>query len=306
MRRCRLTFTATVSAVALRCRLHRPRRDPARASAARCSTTPRAASRSCRRGRCEACHRAGVEVVIMSGRRETQVRADARLIGQTLLHLRGRLRRGDRRRADACLTGDWLPDDDGTPAEQIDRRRGSRTCSSSAFRRPARVASPRGTASASSRTCCAARSTSTRRTTCSAAHGHDDLRFLDNGAIARPMEGIEGRTHAYHLVPGRRQQGEGSRLPHARPRLRARRVHRESATRSRTSTSPSVGRAASSWSPTAPSATPACATAIWRAPQRDGHRGPHRRRLLRGGRLNPGGASLTHPRRHRSLESAVG
>ena len=31
----------------------------------------------------EACHRAGVEVVIMSGRRESTVRSDARLIGQT-------------------------------------------------------------------------------------------------------------------------------------------------------------------------------------------------------------------------------
>ena len=35
-----------------------------------------------------------------------------------------------------------------------------------------------------------------------AHHGHDDLRFLDNGAIARPMEGLEGPAHAYHLVPG--------------------------------------------------------------------------------------------------------
>src|ERR687895_1691665 len=31
----------------------------------------------------EACHRAGVEVVIMSGRREAQVMEDARLIGQS-------------------------------------------------------------------------------------------------------------------------------------------------------------------------------------------------------------------------------
>ena len=31
----------------------------------------------------EACHRAAVEVVIMSGRREAQVLSDARLLGQT-------------------------------------------------------------------------------------------------------------------------------------------------------------------------------------------------------------------------------
>ena len=35
-----------------------------------------------------------------------------------------------------------------------------------------------------------------------AEHGHDDLRFLDNGAIVRRMEGLDGPAHAYHLVPG--------------------------------------------------------------------------------------------------------
>ena len=40
----------------------------------------------------EACHRAGVEVVLKSGRRKAQVMEDARLIGQDSLHLRGRLR----------------------------------------------------------------------------------------------------------------------------------------------------------------------------------------------------------------------
>ena len=32
-------------------------------------------------------------------------------------------------------------------------------------------------------------------------NGGGDLRLLDNGAIGRPMPAIEGRTHAYHLVP---------------------------------------------------------------------------------------------------------
>ena len=31
--------------------------------------------------------------------------------------------------------------------------------------------------------------------------GAADLRLLDNGAIGREMAAIEGRTHAYHLVP---------------------------------------------------------------------------------------------------------
>ena len=34
-----------------------------------------------------------------------------------------------------------------------------------------------------------------------------ELRFLDNGAISRPMEGIE-TAHAYHLVPGGASKGK--------------------------------------------------------------------------------------------------
>ena len=40
-------------------------------------------------------------------------------------------------------------------------------------------------------------------------HGHRDLRFLDNGAIGRRMEGIDGHTHAYHLVPGGASKAKG-------------------------------------------------------------------------------------------------
>jgi hydroxymethylpyrimidine pyrophosphatase-like HAD family hydrolase len=39
--------------------------------------------------------------------------------------------------------------------------------------------------------------------------GHEDLRFLDNGAIGRRMEGIDGRTHAYHVVPGGASKAKG-------------------------------------------------------------------------------------------------
>ena len=38
----------------------------------------------------EACLRAEVEIVLMSGRRRAQVAEDARLLGQSALHLRGR------------------------------------------------------------------------------------------------------------------------------------------------------------------------------------------------------------------------
>ena len=147
----------------------------------------------------EACHRAGAEVVIMSGRREAQVMADARLLGQTSYIYEagcGVFIDGER----TFLTGDWVPDDDGTPAERMlaegipdllfdhfpsrlewhhpwhhDRRL------SHLFR--GRVDVDEANALL-------------------AGHGHDDLRFLDNGAITRPMEGLDETAHAYHLVPG--------------------------------------------------------------------------------------------------------
>jgi hypothetical protein len=37
--------------------------------------------------------------------------------------------------------------------------------------------------------------------------GHDDLRFLDNGAISTPVEGVDV-PHAYHLVPGGASKGK--------------------------------------------------------------------------------------------------
>jgi hydroxymethylpyrimidine pyrophosphatase-like HAD family hydrolase len=147
----------------------------------------------------EACHRAGVEVVIMSGRREAQVMADARLLGQTSYIYEagcGVFIDGER----TLLTGDWLPDDDGTPAEKMlaagipdllfERFEGllewhrpwhvDRVLSH-LFRGRVQVAEANALL---------------------AEHGHDDLRFLDNGAIVRRMEGLEGPAHAYHLVPG--------------------------------------------------------------------------------------------------------
>ncbi len=48
----------------------------------------------------QACLRADVEVVLMSGRRRAQVMEDARLLGQSLIHLRGgRVRRARRARS---------------------------------------------------------------------------------------------------------------------------------------------------------------------------------------------------------------
>jgi hydroxymethylpyrimidine pyrophosphatase-like HAD family hydrolase len=146
----------------------------------------------------QACHRAEVEVVIMSGRREAQVMSDARLIGQRSYIYEagcGVVMDGER----TLLTGDWVPDEDGTPAEKMlaagvpellfesfgDKLEWhhpwhSERQLSHLFRGKVDVAEANALL---------------------AEHGHTDLRFLDNGSISRPVAGIE-IAHAYHLVPG--------------------------------------------------------------------------------------------------------
>ncbi len=117
----------------------------------------------------EACHRAGVEVVIMSGRRENTVRSDARLIGQTsYIYEAGCAMTIDLERT--YLTGEWLPNEDGTPAERIIAA-GLPELLFDRFERPARVPRALASRSASSRCSSAARSTSTRSTRCSSRRG---------------------------------------------------------------------------------------------------------------------------------------
>jgi HAD superfamily hydrolase (TIGR01484 family) len=147
----------------------------------------------------EACHRAGVEVVIMSGRREAQVSADARLLGQTSYIYEagcGVLIDGER----TLLTGDWVPDDDGTPAEKmlaagipdlLFERFEGRLDWHHPWHRDRQLSHLfRGKVDVE------------EANALLVEHGHEDLRFLDNGAIVRRMEGIDGPAHAYHLVPG--------------------------------------------------------------------------------------------------------
>ena len=146
----------------------------------------------------EACDRAGVEVVIMSGRREAQVNSDARLMGQTsYIYEAGCGVVIDLERT--LLVGDWA-DGEGTPAERMsaagipdllfehfgDRLEWHHPWHtdrhlSHLFRGLVDVAEANSLL---------------------AEHAHRDLRFLDNGAINRPMEGLDGSAHAYHLVPG--------------------------------------------------------------------------------------------------------
>src|SRR6478672_9863691 len=67
----------------------------------------------------EACHRAGVEVVIMSGRREPHVHEAARLMGQaSYIYEAGCAFAIDGEKT--LLTGEMKPDESGTIYEQIE------------------------------------------------------------------------------------------------------------------------------------------------------------------------------------------
>ena len=145
----------------------------------------------------EACHRAGIEVVIKSGRRETQVMEDARLIGQgsyifeagCAMTIDGEL---------TLFTGEMEPDGERTIAEQIFDA-GIPQLLFEAY--PGRIEyhSPwhhdrvyshlfRGLVEVEDANALLA------------DRGHGHLRLLDNGAIGRVV-GELGQAHAYHLVP---------------------------------------------------------------------------------------------------------
>jgi len=145
----------------------------------------------------EACSRVGVEVVIMSGRRQIQVHEDARILGQTsFIFEAGGAFSIDRELT--MMTGDFELDPERTVVEQISDRGVPEFLFESypdrlEFHEPWHVGRTlshlfRGevdTVEVNQRL---------------EAAGHGDLRLLDNGAINRSMPGIE-TTHAYHLVP---------------------------------------------------------------------------------------------------------
>jgi hydroxymethylpyrimidine pyrophosphatase-like HAD family hydrolase len=153
----------------------------------------------------EACHRAGVEVVIMSGRRESTVASDARLIGQRSYIYEagcGVVIDGER----TYLTGDWLPDEGGTPAQRLidagvpellfDHFEGRLEWHSPWHAGRELSLLMRG------------RVDVPEANEVIAEAGHRDLRFLDNGAIGRRMKSVKGHAHAYHLVPGGASKGK--------------------------------------------------------------------------------------------------
>jgi hydroxymethylpyrimidine pyrophosphatase-like HAD family hydrolase len=149
----------------------------------------------------EACYRADVEVVIMSGRREAQVLADARLMGQTsYIYEAGCGVTIDFERT--LLVGDWASGDEDapTPAQRmldegiptlLFEHFGERLEWHHPWHRDRHLSHLfRGGVDVDE-----ANALLTER-------GHEDLRFLDNGTIGRPMEALDGPAHAYHLVPG--------------------------------------------------------------------------------------------------------
>ncbi len=152
----------------------------------------------------EACHRAGVEVVIMSGRREAQVLSDARLIGQSsYIYEAGCGMMIEREKT--LLTGSWEPNEDGSVADQIIDA-GVADLLLERFEGRLQWHSPWHTGRELS-LLMRGKVDVEEVNALIAAEGHEDLRFLDNGAIGRPMEGIEV-THAYHLVPGGASKAE--------------------------------------------------------------------------------------------------
>jgi hydroxymethylpyrimidine pyrophosphatase-like HAD family hydrolase len=145
----------------------------------------------------EACHRAGVELVLFSGRRKAQVAEPARLLGQrayiyeagSALVLDGE---------EEFLTGGLVPHDGVTIHEQIGAT-GAPALLLDHFAGRLEYHDPwhlgrevshlfRGGIDAF------------EADELLSEHGHGDLRLVDNGAISRTMAGVE-HPRAYHLIP---------------------------------------------------------------------------------------------------------
>ncbi len=139
----------------------------------------------------EACHRAGVEVVIKSGRRRAQVMEDARLIGQSAYIFEvgaGLVIEGE----STFLTGDFQPRDGESVHDQIAatgapelllRRYAGQLEYHAPFHEGREVSHVfRGAVDAR------------EANELLAAEGHGELRLVDNGEIAPD-------THTFHLIP---------------------------------------------------------------------------------------------------------
>jgi hydroxymethylpyrimidine pyrophosphatase-like HAD family hydrolase len=146
----------------------------------------------------EACQRAGVEVVIMSGRREPQVHECARLMGQTsYIYEAGCAFAIDGETT--LMTGEMVPDEDGTIYEKIEQR-GIPKMLFEHFDGRLEYHAPWHTGRILSHLF-RGKVDVEEANRLLEAEGHSDLRLLDNGAIGREMPAVDGPTHAYHLVP---------------------------------------------------------------------------------------------------------
>ena len=148
----------------------------------------------------EACHRAGVEVVIKSGRRRAQVMEDARLLGQTSYIFEvgsGMVIDGE----ESFLTGDWQPRDGRTIHAQIEE---SGAPALLLERHPGRLEYhvPFHTGREVSHLMRGLVDVDAANVLLAEA-GHGSLRLVDNGAISPKdsLPGLEGPPHSYHLIP---------------------------------------------------------------------------------------------------------
>ncbi len=148
----------------------------------------------------EACSRAGVEVVIMSGRRHVQVHEDARIIGQTsFIFEAGSAFSIDRELT--LMTGEFVHEAGKTVVEQMSER-GVPELLFEHYPGKLEFHEPWHLGREMSHLFRGEVDTEVVNRLLD-EHGHSDLRLLDNGAIARRSKALPGieRPRAYHLLP---------------------------------------------------------------------------------------------------------
>jgi phosphoglycolate phosphatase len=141
----------------------------------------------------EACHRAGVEVVLKSGRRKSSVMEDARLIGQSSYIYEvgsGLVIDGE----ETLLTGSLVPRD-GKSVHTLIAESGAPALLFERFADQLDHHSPWHEGREVSHLM-RGRVDTAEANALLAEHGHDDLRLVDNGAT-----GADPTQRVYHLIP---------------------------------------------------------------------------------------------------------
>lgn len=147
----------------------------------------------------QACHRAGVEVVIMSGRREAQVVSDSRLMGQSSFVYETGCAVGIEGERFYLVEGPWATEGDRLPAQKmldagIDKLMFEHFGPVLEWHEPWHHGREfsllmRGLVDVD------------EANALLVDNGHTGLRMLDNGVIQRPVAAVDGPAHVYHLVP---------------------------------------------------------------------------------------------------------